>query len=372
MKLKGVLLALIASTIIPLGSPSISQAANPSCTPSSTRVTTDGYLVESFTATNNSTTTTCDWSVPLGVSAVDVLVVGGGGGGGYDSGGGGGGGGVIYQTNKSVSGVITIVIGAGGKGGTTTAAPPLAVDTGIASSFSNITAPGGAAGPNYTGGTGPFPGAGSVLPPYGAGGIGGYYSNSSSWSNAQSGDTGFPTLIIGSLAYFGGGGGGGGWNGYSPNGGAASLGGGGKGANSVELGGVGVTNTGGGGGASAKSSVSAGDGGSGIVIVRFSAASGDFTAGKNISATFRVASNLTVTVAQPAKVTFLANGKAIPGCKSLRTTGSSFTHTVTCAYKPSVHGVVPISALVNPVGSTGTPLTLNGGSATSVARATKR
>ena len=116
MKLKGVLLALIASTIIPLGSPSISQAANPSCTPSSTRVTTDGYLVESFTATNNSTTTTCDWSVPLGVSAVDVLVVGGGGGGGYDSGGGGGGGGVIYQTNKSVSGVITIVIGAGGKG----------------------------------------------------------------------------------------------------------------------------------------------------------------------------------------------------------------------------------------------------------------
>jgi hypothetical protein len=215
LKLKGVLLALIASTIIPLGSPSISQAANPSCTPSSTRVTTDGYLVESFTATNNSTTTTCDWSVPLGVSAVDVLVVGGGGGGGYNSGGGGGG-----------------------------------------------------------------------------------------------------------------------------------------------------------GGASAKNSVSAGDGGSGIVIVRFSAASGDFTAGKNISATFRVASNLTVTVAQPAKVTFLANGKAIPGCKSIRTTGSSFTHTVTCAYKPSVHGVVPISALVNPVGSTGTPLTLNGGSATSVARAT--
>ena len=38
---------------------------------------------------------TTSWTVPQGVSTVEVLVVGGGGGGGADNGGGGGGGGVV-------------------------------------------------------------------------------------------------------------------------------------------------------------------------------------------------------------------------------------------------------------------------------------
>ncbi|NDB97179.1 MAG: hypothetical protein EBZ78_13655, partial [Verrucomicrobia bacterium] len=44
-----------------------------------------------------------NWAVPLGVQAVDVLVVGGGGGGGATSGGGGGAGGLLYRTNFAVT-----------------------------------------------------------------------------------------------------------------------------------------------------------------------------------------------------------------------------------------------------------------------------
>ena len=56
------------------------------------------------------------WTVPEGVTSVEVLVVGGGGGGGRA--GGGGGGGVVHKTSFSVSpGVgISVVIGAGGDG----------------------------------------------------------------------------------------------------------------------------------------------------------------------------------------------------------------------------------------------------------------
>lgn len=63
-----------------------------------------------------STSTT--WTVPAGVTAIDILVVGGGGGGGSDGGGGGGGGEVRTATGISVSAGAgaTITVGNGGAG----------------------------------------------------------------------------------------------------------------------------------------------------------------------------------------------------------------------------------------------------------------
>ena len=88
--------------------------------------TIDGlYTVQTF-----STTGTCQWSVPTGVTSLDSLVVAGGGGGGSGTitdstpaqgggGGGGGGGQVIETTSRTVSAaqVITIVVGSAGNGG---------------------------------------------------------------------------------------------------------------------------------------------------------------------------------------------------------------------------------------------------------------
>ncbi len=223
----------------------------------------------------------------------------------------------------------------------------------------------------YTSGTGNVPGAGSVTPPYGVGGKGSSW-NGSSGTNGLAGDDGYPSTIFGSTVYFGGGGGGGGWGGAAPNGGPASLGGGGKGASSTEAGSPGINGTGGGGGASASSSSSGGAGGSGIVLVRFSAAAGDFTTGKSASTIFRTATTLIVTSIQASRVTFLANGKAIPGCKALRSTGSGTTYTATCAYRPAVHGPIQITATISPTASPSTVQTVSAGVATVTTRSGKR
>jgi hypothetical protein len=50
----------------------------------------------------------------------------------------------------------------------------------------------------------------------------------------------------------------------------------------------------------------------------------------------------------PGRVTFLANNRAIPGCTSLRTTGSSPNFASTCNYRPTSLGTVTISATFTP------------------------
>jgi trimeric autotransporter adhesin len=50
----------------------------------------------------------------------------------------------------------------------------------------------------------------------------------------------------------------------------------------------------------------------------------------------------------PGKVTFLANGKVIPGCTALKTTGSSPNFTSTCKYRPTSLGTITISATATP------------------------
>jgi outer membrane protein OmpA-like peptidoglycan-associated protein len=122
INLRLILIALISVLLVPYINNSSAKAVA-SCTSTET---TDGlYTVQTF-----STTGTCQWSVPTGVTSLDTLVVAGGGGGGSGTitdstpaqggGGGGGGGGQVIETTSrtvSTSQVITIVVGAGGNGG---------------------------------------------------------------------------------------------------------------------------------------------------------------------------------------------------------------------------------------------------------------
>jgi hypothetical protein len=71
--------------------------------------------------------------------------------------------------------------------------------------------------------------------------------------------------------------------------------------------------------------------------------------------------NITVSVDAAGKVRFLANGKRIPNCKSLVTTGTVPSLTATCAWKPSTSGPTTISATLTPtsnliLGATSTTL----------------
>lgn len=81
-----------------------------------TTYVTATFVVNTFCLLKFNTGTT--WTVPSGVTAIDILVVGGGGGGGSDGGGGGGGGEVRQTTGISVGAGVsaTITVGGGGAG----------------------------------------------------------------------------------------------------------------------------------------------------------------------------------------------------------------------------------------------------------------
>jgi len=87
------------------------------------------------------------WTVPAGVTSVDLLIVAGGGGGGRY--GGGGAGGLIYQTSYSVTpgASIPVTVGAGGIGSNTGQQQPSS--KGGNSSFGTLTAIGGGGGGGY-------------------------------------------------------------------------------------------------------------------------------------------------------------------------------------------------------------------------------
>lgn len=117
---------LILVFVVSLFTPFIHNSSAKAVASCTSVETIDGlYTVQTF-----STTGTCQWSVPTGVTSLDSLVVAGGGGGASGTitdstpaqgggGGGGGGGQVIETTSRTVSAaqVITIVVGAGGNGG---------------------------------------------------------------------------------------------------------------------------------------------------------------------------------------------------------------------------------------------------------------
>ena len=261
------------------------------------------------------------WTVPEGVYAVDVLIVGGGGGGrGGGTGnvvpyGGAGAGGLILLSGIAVTpgAVMPVVVGAGGVG----IAPgqPVALARGGVSSFAGFTAyggspeplpedlpvppvgsgwggrgegiiPGGAptAGQGYAGGDGI---AAPTWSAGGGGGAGGPGANAST-INSQAGGAGGPGLVTNISGYgqiFAAGGGGGAYGSGRIGGAGGSDGVGGKGGNgsssssadSARNGGHAKPNTGSGGGSGGTSSNTGapaslgGNGSAGVVIIRWAA-----------------------------------------------------------------------------------------------------
>jgi len=263
--------------------------------------TTTAGTVVSFTTVASSS-----WTVPAGVNSAELLVVAGGGGGGGRSGGGGGGGGVVYHSNFQMSGSINVTVGGGGTFTETAPNNQSSGSNGGNSVFGSITALGGGGGGSYTaqapinggsggggsgggnfqtgasgyqmnsgGGTGYGYSGGNGHPvanPYysgGGGGAGGSGGNASPASGGNGGP-GILSSITGLPVYYGGGGAGG----SEPGGTLATggLGGGGNGSNTAGgNGGNAVPNTGGGGGGtrSFNTTEKGGNGGSGLIIIKY-------------------------------------------------------------------------------------------------------
>ncbi len=269
-----------------------------------TITTPSGYKVHSFTS--NGTFTVSDGSL-----TVDYLVVGGGGAGGSDRGGGGGAGRFLSASAVTLSaGSYTITVGAGGTGVAVTAAGGNGVkgNSGSSSSiagsgFTTVTAAGGGGGGGCAaggirdgisgasggggsqyagdgaGGTataGNAGGAGSEAGAVGGGGGGaGAVGGAASSSAGGNGGSGSASSITGSSVIYAAGGGGGGDNYYYTNPGGTggnSCAGDGP-ANSNTNGGDAAANKGCGGGGSAvfnsATNVRGGNGGSGVVILRY-------------------------------------------------------------------------------------------------------
>jgi len=183
-------------------------------------ITVVAPTVEIFTASGT-------FSVPSGISSVEVLVVGGGGGGGGYAGalangyysGGGGAGGLVYNPSYPVTpgGTVSVTVGDGGGG----SAGPAQGGDGQSSAFGTITAQGGGGG-----GAANRPGNGDPGRAGGSGGGGGSYLEGSSAGSGGPGQQG-PS---------------GGGTGYGNNGGAAAqngpAGGGGGGAGAAGSNGV--------------------------------------------------------------------------------------------------------------------------------------
>jgi len=308
-----------------VGTSSASSASSSVTTPKATGgtfVNSGGYTYHVFSSSGTFT------PVVAGLTSVQVLNIAGGGAGGNGAGGGGAGaGGLTYSASYAVSnGVgVTATIGAGATGlaGQGSGGGPTA-QNGSNSVFGSNTATGGGAGgarlgagdstaagknggsgggasynnpgtvgtgsqgfnggaaysgdPYYSGGggggSGAVGGTASTTANTNAGGAG--TNTYSAWLSAvsplMSGITGWSTATSGGR--IAGGGGGGGLDGYAlAFGGTGGLGGGGDGgklstSQATLTSTSGITNTGSGGGAPANGS-QAGNGGAGIIIVRY-------------------------------------------------------------------------------------------------------
>lgn len=251
---------------------SFTPALAAGCIPAST-ANQDIYTVLTFTST-----TTCDWTVPTGVSSIDVFMVGAGGGGGGDGGGGGGGGAAISRSAFSVTAGNSLALTVGTGGAPSVWSTGYTGTDGSASTLvrtspsATLTANGG-----IKGGLGPSgaPGSGGAAVNGGfAGGRGGANSVN---GNTKGGDgfTGVSNYFSGSKIEYGGGGGGGSY--YGANSFTETLGksgggnGGASGSGNNQPGNPGRTNSGGGGGGGSANSPqqAGGRGADGVIIIRY-------------------------------------------------------------------------------------------------------
>jgi hypothetical protein len=227
------------------------------------------------------------WRAPANVTQFHTLVVAGGGAGGradstaYEAGGGGGGGVLTTKVALTPQTIYSVQVGYGGIGEINTP-----TNGGDSVAFS-LTAFGGGYGGYATGvgGSGGSGGGGTHNGTNGGTGVvgqgfAGQKPASAGWGGGGGGATGTPTdgkggvgltsNITGSNFVYGDGGGGGSYNGVSNL--IGGSGNGGRGASAINNGGSNaVTNSGGGGGGaySSSSGYKGGNGGTGVVIIRW-------------------------------------------------------------------------------------------------------
>ena len=276
---------LLALAVTVIGSPGPASAAA-ACPAGSTAVPSSSPLICQVTWTQW-WLSPITWTVPDGVTAVDVIVVGGGSGGngatiGGNTAGGGGGGGEVKAQSMSVTpgAAITVTVGVGSGGGISSSVFP---QPGGSSSFGAIVAAGGASGSGDSkvgnpSGSGNAGGAGSGTAAGGGGGAGGTGSTGPSGEGGNGGGGVAPNfgLFEGNTTSYGGGGGGGG-GGPSMGLAGSGNGGGGNGGDFNAAGGPASRAGGGGGGAGGDgvgagglhSGTTGGPGGNGTVIIRF-------------------------------------------------------------------------------------------------------
>lgn len=240
-------------------------------------------------------TSDCSWTVPNGVTSIDLIVVGGGGGGGANAGGGGGGGGVLIQAGHAVTAgdVWAATIGAGGAGGSGgggngsggTQSKLLKGGSALNAQGGNGGGGGGGGGGSSGTGTNSLNAGGAGDGANAGGGGGGSGSVGAAFGAGAAGGNG-TTWTANGVAY--GGGGGGGANGTSAGSGTA---GGGSGSTSG-IGSTGTANRGGGGGGGGPA-FDGGAGSDGIILVNYAGSSptitttvlNDATVGQAYSAT---------------------------------------------------------------------------------------
>tara|TARA_Y100000004_G_scaffold79317_1_gene89184 strand:+ start:1371 stop:2708 length:1338 start_codon:yes stop_codon:yes gene_type:complete len=277
------------------------------------------FKVHTFTGPG--TFTVCSVANTPSNNVIDYVVVGGGGGGGTGTSGGAGGGGAGGYRSFTCQPVTAqgypVTVGGGGPGNPPGATPqPPGTDGSVSTFISNSSAGGGGGGsqapgspaPNYTGndggsgGGGAYPGGAggsgntpSVTPPQGNDGaaIGGCNGGGGGGAGAAAVQASGPTVTspggagvdispsygpgVGASGFVAGGGGGGNYNAC----GSASGGSGGGGAGAAKTSGAAVgsnatVNTGGGGGGATSTGgpsqgpgMQGGNGGSGVVAIRY-------------------------------------------------------------------------------------------------------
>ena len=331
-------------------------------------------------------TTEATWTVPLGVTSVSAIVVGGGGGGGdsadWQTGGGGGAGGFFSHSSILVSETIAIKVGAAGTGSVSNGQ-----GTSGGTSYLGSLKVGGGGGGNgvtYLGGL-----------RAGAGVGGADFVSSGNGGGARSRNAGTGNEITGGLAgaysasgisfqgntYIG-------LQGVAGGNAQSDSGSGGLGGkialatsrtssisgSSIEYSKVsdflpwgnvssstGTKTPGSGGspnyGYGTDPAAYGGDGAAGIVIIRYTLASAILAPTFTGTIYKGTLESVTVTVNIPGKVRFYIDGKRIPGCLAVSTSGSAPSITATCTWKPAVTGNRDVHATLTPSDGTTSAVT---------------
>jgi len=314
------------------------------------------------------TSGTGTWTPPAGLNAANLLIIGGGGGGGaaYDNAGAGGGGAglVTYQSLFTIqsNGRYTISVGAAGSAGVGSSSVPRET-VGGAGGDSFITRQSNGVEVRAYGGSGGSASRNTAAGNSGVGKAGGVAATSSSGakggnsgSGGGGGGGGGGNLTAGGNGGTGSGSGGSAGTGvaYSTRtGSSVTYGAGGAGGAPVAGSGTGSAgatattpgNGGGGGSSGSASQASGGAGAPGLVVIRYRLPA-EFSAialsSGTTTAVFRRESTINVTMNLDSKVSYTVDGVRLPGCVSLRTTGSASTWNSSCIWKPSKKGLTTV------------------------------